>query len=100
MAGLLAAQRSADAHHFFEDILISHRCAQHADAVPRQSFLEPQIGHYGRDHDVARQMPGGFERTRGDEQHRVTVHDLAAAGDKNSAVGIAVECHSGIGPML
>src|ERR1035437_5461317 len=91
VAGLFAAERRAQAHHFLQYVLIAHRRAQHADALDLERLLQAEVGHHGGYHGISRQAPRRLERAAGGEQHSVPVDHFAAGRNEDGAVGIAVE---------
>src|SRR5579883_3074766 len=100
VAGLLAAERCAEAEHFLEDVLIADGGADHADAVAGEGLFEAEIGHDGGDDGVLGKAAGGAEGAGGKEQGAVAIDDLAAAGDEDGAIGIAVEGDAELGVVL
>jgi 3-oxoacyl-[acyl-carrier-protein] synthase II len=81
---------------FLQHVLVAHRRAHHADAVALEGLLQAEVGHHGGYHRVSRKMSRGLQGARRGQQHGVAIHDLAAGGDEDGAVGIAVEGHAEI----
>ena len=91
VAGLLAAEHAAAPQHLLKHILVADRRARHFNAVYGERLFESEVGHDGRDYKIARQFPGAFQAGAREKADRVAIDHLAALGDEERAVGVAIE---------
>src|SRR5215469_6011505 len=91
VAGLLATERRAGFHHFFQNILVADAGAEHADARVPQSDFQPHIRHGGGNHGVVAQRVAGLHLARGQQQDPVPVDHPPLTIAEQGPVGIAIE---------
>ena len=97
---LLAAQRVPARGQGLEHVAVAHRGLDHVDAPLAHGQAEPQVGHHGDDHGVARQHAPLVAVEGEDGDQVVAVDQLAPVIDHQHPVGVAVEGDAQVGAPL
>src|SRR5206468_4878725 len=97
VAGRLAAEEGAGAHHLFPNVSVADPGAYQADAVASEGRLETAVRHDRANDEPRVQLPMPGEVSGRERQNKVAVVHRAARVHGDDAVAVAVKRETDVG---
>ena len=99
VSALLAAEDETALAHGLENVPVSYRGLDHADARGAHRSHEAEVGHHGGDHGVAHQLAAVAQGECEEGEDLVTVDHRPVRVDGEEPIGVAVVRNADIGAV-